>query len=36
MQKRMFGNILHFEKPVDFCSLSKVILDGFFKHLFLI
>ncbi len=33
MQKRMFGNILHFEKPVDFCRLSKVILEVFFKTL---
>ncbi len=33
MQKRMFGNILHFEKPVDFCRLSKVILDVFITYL---
>ncbi len=29
MQKGMFGNILDFEKPVDFCRLSKVILEVF-------
>ncbi len=32
MQKRLFGNILDFEKPVDFCRLSKVILESYFKH----
>ncbi len=32
MQKRLFGNILDFEKPVDFCHLSKVILESYFKH----
>ncbi len=29
MQKGMFGNILDFEKHVDFCRLSKVILEVF-------
>ncbi len=35
-QKHLFDNILDFEKPVDFCRLSKVILEVFFKHSFLI
>ncbi len=35
MQKRLFGNILDFEKPVDFCHLSKVILEAFLNICFL-
>ncbi len=36
-QKRLFGSILDFEMPVDFCYLSKVILEVFFfTHSFLI
>ncbi len=31
MQKRLLVNILTFEKPADFCHLSKVILEVFFK-----
>ncbi len=28
-KKRMFGHILHFEKPVEFCRLYKVVLEVF-------
>ncbi len=35
MQKRLFSNILDFEKPVDFCCLSKVIVEGLLNISFL-
>ncbi len=35
MQKHPFGNIFDFEKPVDFCRLSMVILEVFWNINFL-
>ncbi len=35
MQKHPFGNIFDFKKPVDFCRLSKVILEVFWNIHFL-